>query len=101
MKKNELSKNYIEDFNASKGALSEVLSHNRAVDAKLVEDLIEGDFKKLEEHIEITKLILDATKNFNELYKNAPSVISSISALQDEVEKKEKSSLDEIMKDID
>ena len=100
MKKSELSKGYIEDFNASKGALNEVLEHNRKIDNLLVEDLLEGDFKKLEEHLEITKLILDATKNFNELYKNAPSVVSAIEGLQDDTPKKS-SSLKDIMEDID
>ena len=86
MNKKDLLKNFTEDFKKSKGALEEVLDHNRMIDGLLIQDLSEGDFKKLEEHIEITRLIVDGDKSFNELYKNVPSVLESIDKLTDEDE---------------
>jgi len=100
--KEELLNSFVEDFNKSKGALTEVLTHNRAIDALLVEDLQEGDFKKLEEHIEITKLIVDGVKSFNDLYANAPKVIDAIDGLVEaEKNSKSKTSLKDIMGDLD
>ncbi|RKY53277.1 MAG: hypothetical protein DRP93_06815 [Candidatus Neomarinimicrobiota bacterium] len=102
MNKEELLNSFVEDFNKSKGALTEVLTHNRAIDALLVEDLQEGDFKKLEEHIEITKLIVDGVKSFNDLYANAPKVIDAIDGLVEaEKNSKSKTSLKDIMGDLD
>jgi len=101
--KKDLLKNFTEDFKKSKGALEEVIDHNRLIDGLLIQDLSEGDFKKLEEHIEITRLIVDGVKSFNELYKNVPSVLESIDKLTDEDDgsKKSKSSLKDIMGDLD
>ncbi len=84
MNKEELIEAFQKDFKKSQGALEEVIEHNRRIDNILVEDLAQGDFKKLEEHIEITKLIVDGVKAFNDLYKNVPVVLSAIGELKGE-----------------
>ena len=50
MTKEKLLTDFEEDFDLLRGALTETLTHNRDIDGSLVEDLSEGDFKKLEEH---------------------------------------------------
>jgi len=98
MTKKELLDNFAEDFDLLRGALTETLSHNRNIDGTLVDDLSEGDFKKLEEHTEISKIIMDSVKSMTELYKNAPVIIENIDALKEEKPKKEEgSSLADLM----
>lgn len=101
MTKEELLKNFTEDFKNVKGALSEVLEHNRQIDATLVQDLMEGDFAKLEEHTEISKLIMDGVKGFNELYKTIPSTLESIEKLSGDENGKGKVSLQDMMKELE
>jgi len=102
MTKEELAKAFQTDFKKTQGALSEVISHNRTLDSLLVQDLMEGDYNKLEEHIELSKLIMEGVKGFNELYKNTPAVISAIEKLSSAGNKDEKKvSLADIMGDID
>jgi len=100
MKKEELLKNLEEDFNKTRGAISEIIDHNRSIDRDLVEEMSEGDFSRLEEHIEISKLIMDGIKSFNDLYKNMPSSIESIGKIkQDKKENKSKDLLKDLMRD--
>jgi len=98
MKKNELLKTFTEDFDKLRGSLNEQISHNRKIDGELVEDLSDGNFKQLEEHVEISKLILDSVKAMTELYKSAPSIIKSTQDLEEEV-KKLSIDLNHLMKD--
>jgi len=100
MNKEKLLKSISEDFQKTRGAISEVIDHNRKLDADLVEELSDGDYSRLEEHIEISKLIMDGVKSFNELYKNIPSSIESIGKIkQDKKENKSKDLLKDLMKD--
>jgi len=101
MTKDELLKSFEDDFKKTQGALSEILEHNRAIDATLVEDLLLHDHNKLEEHIEISKIIMDGVKGFNELYKNAPAVLESIDKLPEDNKKKGAASLEEVMQNLD
>ena len=101
MTKSELLKSFEDDFKKTQGALSEILDHNRAIDATLVEDLLQHDHNKLEEHIEISKIIMDGVKGFNDLYKNAPAVLESIDKLPDEDKKKSGTSLEDVMKNLE
>lgn len=102
MKKEELLKGLSEDFNKTRGAISEIIDHNRALDRSLVEELSEGDYARLEEHIEISKLIMDGVKSFNELYKNISGSIESISKIKsDKKESKSKDLLKDLMKEDD
>lgn len=97
MKKEELLKSFEADFKKSQGALVEVLSHNREIDALIVNDLMSGDYTRLEEHIEISKIIMDGVKGFNELYKNTPIVLDNVSKLPEKKTGKGKLSLKEAM----
>jgi mevalonate kinase len=97
--KKQLSKKFEQDFSKSRAALEEIIDHNRNIDSHLVNDLIQGDFKKLEEHIEISKLILDGVKASNELYKQSIDILKNLEGMGGEETKK--SSLADIMKSLD
>jgi mevalonate kinase len=97
--KKQISKKFEEDFNKSRAALEEIIDHNRSIDAQLVNDLSQGDFKKLEEHIEISKLILDGVKATNELYKQSIDILKNLDNIPGKEEKK--STLSDIMKTLD
>ena len=101
MTKTELLESFEKDFKKTQGALSEILEHNRAIDGTLVEELMQGDHNKLEEHIEISKIIMDGVKGFNELYKNAPAVLDSINKIPGKDETQGKKSLSELMSEIE
>jgi len=88
MKKEEMLKKFEEDFAKSRGALQEIIDHNRQVDSMLVLDLSNQNFERLEEHIELSKLILDGVKNMNELYKQSIDVIRSAEKLPEESSRK-------------
>ena len=60
---------------------------------------MQSDFKKLEEHIEISKLILDGVKASNELYKQSIDILKNLEGMGGEETKK--SSLADIMKSLD
>jgi len=101
MNKEKILADFTADFKKAKGAIEEILEHNRAIDGFLVEDLTQGDYNKLEEHIEISKIILDGIKSFNDLYKNAPAVLESIDKLPGDDKKKTGTSLEDVMKKLE
>ena len=97
----ELLKKYSEDFRKSRAALEEVIDHNRNIDAQLVNELMESNFTKLEEHIEISKLIVDGVKNTNELYKQSIDILKNMEKIPDKDKGPKESVLDKLMKDDD
>ena len=100
MKKEELLKSLDEDFSKTRGAILEIIDHNRVIDRSIVEEMSEGDFSRLEEHIEISKLIMDGVKGFNELYKNISNTIEGINKIKtDKKENKSKDILKELLND--
>ena len=101
MTKDKLLEDFSSDFKKSQGALIEILEHNRAIDANIVEDLLQGDYTRLEEHIEISKIIMKGVEGFNDLYKNTPYVLENVGKLPEKTEKKTKVVLADIMKEID
>jgi len=101
MTKEELLKQFTEDFKKTRGALQEVLEHNRAIDDTLIEDLMQHDHGKLEEHIEISKIIMDGVKGFNDLYKNAPIVLDNINKIPEKVKDEKKVSIADLMNNLD
>ena len=103
MTKEELLEQFNIDFKKTQGALTEVLEHNRAIDDTLLDDLVDGEHGKIEEHIEISKIIMSGVKGFNELYANAPKVLESIDKLPEEGsgDKKPKIDLAEVLNNID
>jgi hypothetical protein len=101
MTKSELLESFEKDFKKTQGALSEILEHNRAIDGTLVEELMQGDHNKLEEHIEISKIIMDGVKGFNDLYSNAPKVLEGINKIPGKDDNKDKKSLADLMCEIE
>lgn len=102
MTKEELLEHFQKDFLLTQGALSEILEHNRSIDTNFVDALSQGDTNQLEEHIELSKLILDGVKGFNELYRNAPIVLENINKMQDrEGKAKDEPTLAEVMASLD
>ena len=99
MKKEEMLKKFEEDFAKSRGALQEIIDHNRQVDSMIVLDLSNQNFERLEEHIELSKLILDGVKNMNELYKQSVDVIKSAEKLPEKNDKPKTSVLEKLMQD--
>lgn len=98
--KSNVLADFAADLKKSRGALIEVLDHNRVIDKNIVNDLIQGDYTRLEEHIEISKIIMDGVKGFNDLYKNTPQVLDSISKLPDDNKSKAKVSLSDVMGEL-
>jgi len=96
---------YYEDFSKARGAINEIVHHNRNIDFLLIQDLEDGDFKKLEEHIEITKLIMDGVKSLNELYNNVPKIIENLNKLPDlseiDDDKKNKKNIADLLNSFD
>ncbi len=101
MTKKELLEAFSADFKKTQGALTEVLEHNRVIDDALVADLLQEDYEQLDKHIEISKIIMDGVKGFNDLYRNAPAVIDGITKLPDEGKKKGGSSLLDVLNGLD
>jgi chemotaxis regulatin CheY-phosphate phosphatase CheZ len=101
MKKEEFIAKSEEDFRKSRGALEEVIEHNRNIDAQLVNDLMQSDFKKLEEHIEISKLIMDGIKASNELYKQGIEILKNTDKIPDKDNKPKTSVLEKLMQEDD
>jgi len=78
MNKKELKKHFSEDFIKVKSAILGIIQNSNIIATGIAEDLAQGDFSSIEEYNLLIKSINDATKNFNELYQNAPKIISSI-----------------------
>ena len=97
MDKKELQNWFENDFKKSKGALNEIIDHNRHVDAIILEDLKLGNFKSLEEHMVISQLILDSVKATTELYKHASGIIENINKLEEK--KTSKVDIDKLLED--
>ena len=98
--KKDFLKNHKEDFLNTRGALREIIDHNRRIDSMIVQDLEQYDFKKLEEHIEITKLILEGVKATNDLYKQSVDILKNAESIP-EAKAEKKSVLSDIMKDLE
>ena len=101
MKRNEFVKNFEADFKVSKGALSEVIEHNRIITSQLMQDLSSGDFKRIEEFVMINQMVLDGVKASNDLYKQALDILKNIDKLPEEEIKEKSSKLEEIMKSLE
>ena len=98
MKKDELLEKFSEDFDKQRGALTEIVSHNRKISNTLLEDMEGHNFKSLEEFVELNKLILDGVKALTSLYSEVPKILKSTQDLNEEG-KKSSINLNELMKD--
>jgi len=99
MNKKQVLEKFKDDFDKTRGALNEIISHNRGIDINLVEDLKIGNFKLLEEHVEIQKLILEATKGMTSLYKETAGILKATNELEEAKEEKSKINIEDLMKD--
>jgi hypothetical protein len=78
MTKSSLKKEFNKDFMKVKSALLEIIANSRTISSSIVEDLANGDFSSIEEYNMLTNNIIQASKNFTELYTNAPKIVGSI-----------------------
>jgi hypothetical protein len=97
MNKKELREHFSKDFIKVKTAILDVIQTSRNVSNKIATSLAQEDFSSIEEYTLLSKNIIDATKQFNELYANAPKILSSIE--KEVKEEKKKINLDDLMKD--
>ena len=67
-----IAQKHLEDFDKQRQTLIDIINKNKEVDDDIVENLMESDFSLLEEHIELTKVLVSAVKELSELYKNKP-----------------------------
>jgi predicted HTH domain antitoxin len=97
MNKKELKEQFSKDFVKVKSALLEVISTSRRVSNDIAINLAQEDFSSIEEYGILTKNIIDASKQFNDLYTQAPKILGSID--KEVREEKVKINLEELMKD--
>ena len=81
--KEELKENTHKDLDIARGAMREIIEHNRKINNNLVEQMEESDFSLLEEYSMITKGILDAAKLLSEINAQTPKTIKDIDSVQE------------------
>ncbi len=99
MNKKDLKEQFSKDFIKVKSALLEVIGTSRSVANDIAENLANEDFSSIEEYGILTKNIIDASKQFNDLYTQAPKILGSID--KEVKEEKIKISLEELMETED
>jgi uncharacterized protein (UPF0335 family) len=92
--KKELKDNTQADMNVARGAMREIIDHNRRINNQLVEQMEDADFSLLEEYSMITKGILEAAKLLTEINAQTPKTIKDIEKVEEE---KKKIDLDSLM----
>ena len=84
------------DFMKQREALLSMIDDNMKIDKEVMGMLKENDFSLLEEHTELSKIIVQAVKELSDLYKHAPKEDSkpkkaiSINDLKDLAERRKK-----------
>ena len=94
--KKELKENTQADMDIARGAMREVIAHNRKINKELVQQMDESDFSLLEEYSIITKGILDAAKLLTDINAQTPKTVQDIEKIQEE---KREIDLDELIKE--
>ena len=94
MTKDQLKDTLESDLAISRGAMLEIIEHNRVINIGLVEEFTSRDYSHLEEYSMLTEAILKSTKLLNEIHANTPKVIKDIDAVR---EKEEKINLDDLI----
>lgn len=92
--KEELIEKTQKDLDIARGAMREIIAHNRVINKNLVEQMEESDFSLLEEYSLITKGILEAAKLLSDINAQTPKTVKDIDSLQ---EKKQKINLDDLV----
>ena len=70
------------DIALTRGAMHEILEHNRLINRDILKTFVKQDFSLLEEYTATTKNILDAAKLLTEMNAQAPKTIKSLSEVQ-------------------
>ncbi len=94
--KKELRENTQQDMDIARGAMREIIEHNRKINNNLVDQMEELDFSLLEEYAMVTKGILDAAKLLTDINAQTPKTIKDIDNVQEE---KKKINLNELVND--
>jgi hypothetical protein len=97
MNKKELKEEFSKDFKKVKSALLEVIQTSRGISSDIAESLANEDYTAIEEYGILTKNIIDASKQFNDLYTQAPKILGSID--KEVREEKKKINLEDLMDD--
>jgi len=82
--KDNFKKELEEDMNNSRGALREIIEHSRVINRKLVEELNEGDFTRIEELTMLQEGILKSVKLLNEINQTQPKTYKEIEEIKDQ-----------------
>ncbi len=96
MNKKEFQDKYLEDFEKIRGALLSQIANNSKLSETLMENFAKEDFRLLDEHTSLSKIILDSSKVLSEVYKLAPQIIDSI---QESKGESKKMNLDELLEE--
>jgi len=88
MNKKQLKEEFSKDFIKVKSALLEIISTSRNISAEISENLANDDFSSIEEYNMLTNNIINASKNFTDLYTQAPKIIGAIDKEVKEEKKK-------------
>ena len=75
----------------------EVIQNSRTVASDIAESLSQEDYANIEEYNMLTTQIINASKNFTDLYTQAPKIIGSID--KEVKEEKKKINLEDLMDD--
>ena len=94
--KRELKENTQEDMDIARGAMREIIEHNRKINKELVQQMDENDFTLLEEYSIITKSLLDAAKLLTDINAQTPKTVQEIEKIQED---KKPIDLDELVGD--
>ncbi len=94
MNKKDLKEQFSKDFIKVKSALLEVIGTSRSVANDIAENLANEDFSSIEEYQVLINNIINASKEFNSLYSNAPKILGDID--KNVKEEKKKISLEDL-----
>jgi len=85
--KEELKSRIQEDHDTTRGAMLEIMEHNRRINSSLVEQMEDSDFGLLEEYAMLTEGILKAAKLLTDINTQVPKTVKDVDSLQDEKQK--------------
>ena len=87
MDKKKFKQKYLDDFEKMRGALLAQIKNNQKLDEEIISRFAEEDYTLLEEHAQLSKIILDSTKVLSDAYKLAPQILDDIEETKEEPKK--------------
>ena len=85
--KKDLKNRIQEDHDITRGAMLEIMAHNRRINSSLVEKMEDDDFGMLEEYTMLTEGILKAAKLLTDINTQVPKIVKDVDSLQEEKQK--------------